>query len=670
MEYYGNTLCISHAELVAGIMTESNIKLLRHRGKLQQVRRGCYDTTALFAVDSLPLKYRTEVYRRHPDLKEQAESKPFMDSIVPDGAAIQYYSEYLLSDGRHLSAEKQAEYANNCAIMNAFRMCIDKSNSQRLRQSKPKLNKADFWKKAAAALPRFADRFPHSLPESARRLQRKFNEYLHEGYSCFISKKFQNKNSAKVNDDIKESMLIQLLAHHNNLDNASVAGMYNAVARAQDWKEITASAVGVWREKYDLVTAAGRLGASNFRNTRSMQVKRSVPTAPFLMWTLDGWDAELLYQATKTDAKGHSVTTYTNRLTVEVVLDPCCNYPIGYAIGTHETPELIAAALRDAAKHSEELFGVMLRANQIQCDHYAIKAMTPLYQVMGDKLTPARVKNAKSKRVEPYFNYLNTTYCKLFNNWSGYGVTTDPKKQPNSEALNKMRHSFPDEDGVREQIRKMIQLERQRKLEKFKSMMANLPTERRLSLSRENYLLWFGAETGFKNAIEGGGLRPTLLGIKRDYDCFDIHFREHAGERWTVKYDPDNLGEVLAVNEDGSLRFMLQEKYVQPMALADRKPGDTAELQRVFEFNRQLEDHVTQRLSDSYDKIEQLIGELPQAGILNRLLITDSNGQHKLPKAKARLKATDVETIEAKPIEIPVIPQSSPVSDVDDYSIF
>ena len=31
-----------------------------------------------------------------------------------------------------------------------------------------------------------------------------------------------------------------------------------------------------------------------------------------------------------------------------MVLDPCCNYPIGYAIGTHETPELIKEALRIA----------------------------------------------------------------------------------------------------------------------------------------------------------------------------------------------------------------------------------------------------------------------------------------------------------------------------------
>ena len=494
MEYYGNTLCISHNELTEFISV-GNLQKMSQRGKVTRVRRGCNDTPALFAVDSLPLKYRTEVYRRYPDLREQADSKPFMDTILPNGEAILFYESYVLADGRHLKTEIQSVYANNCAILDAFKRVMEKSNSHRLRQSKPKVNKTEFWKKAAAALPRLADRFPHSLPESGRRLQRKFNEYLREGYECMISGKFLNKNSAKVDGREKEGLLAGLIAHHNNLDNAFIARAYNAVAAERGWEQITASAVGVWREKTDLVTSVGRLGVSNFRNHKSMQVKRSRPTAPFLMWSLDGWTAELLYRATKTDGRGRSVTTYHNRLTVEVVLDPCCNYPIGFAIGTHETPELISAALRDAAKHSEELFGVMLRSNQIQCDHYAIKAMTPIYNVVGEKLTPAQVKNAKAKVVEPYFKELNVKYCKMFNNWSGYGVTTDPKRQPNSEALNKLRHTFPDEAGVREQITRIIMKERSEKVEQFRAMMANLPAERRLPLSREQFLLNFGAET-------------------------------------------------------------------------------------------------------------------------------------------------------------------------------
>ena len=140
MEYYGNTLCISHAELTAGIMSKSNLNYYVREGKIKQVQRACYGTPALFAVESLPLKYRTEVYRRYPDLQEKADSKPFMDTITPDGQAMQFYADYALADGRHLTTEKQAEYSNNCAIMNAFRQCIETSNSHRLRQSKPRLN--------------------------------------------------------------------------------------------------------------------------------------------------------------------------------------------------------------------------------------------------------------------------------------------------------------------------------------------------------------------------------------------------------------------------------------------------------------------------------------------------------------------------------------------------
>ena len=372
MEYYGNTLCISHTELTAGIMSATNLKQMRLRGKVQQVRRGCNGTPALFAVDSLPLKYKTEVYRRYPDLQEKAESKPFVESVQPDGEAMQFYADYVLADGRHLSNEKQTEYANNCANMNAFRECIARANRQRIRQSKAKIKLGEFWNNAAAALPRISDAWPNSLPQNARRLHMKFNEYQKQGAVVFISKKFQNSNAAKVADVQQEAVLTQMIAHHNNLDNVMIAEYYNKVAEMQGWAAITASTVGVWKDKLDLVTAAGRRGATNFRNERSMQVKRRRPSAAFLMWTLDGWDCELLYQSVKEDAQGHHVTTYSNRLCLEVVLDPCCDYPIGYAIGTHETPALITEALRNAAQHSAELAGQMLRANQLQCDHYGI----------------------------------------------------------------------------------------------------------------------------------------------------------------------------------------------------------------------------------------------------------------------------------------------------------
>ena len=43
---------------------------------------------------------------------------------------------------------------------------------------------------------------------------------------------------------------------------------------------------------------------------------------------------------------------------------------------------------------------------------------------------------------------------------------------------------------------------------------------------------------------------------------------------------------------------MLEEKYVQPMALADRKPGDAEQLQRVRDFNKELEAETARRMGD------------------------------------------------------------------------
>lgn len=669
---YNNALCISPQELT-GIVSLSALQKMSQRGVVQQVRRACYGSCALYEVESLPVQYRAEVYRRFPDLKEQAESKPFVESVEPDGKAMQFYADYVLSDGRHLTPEKQTEYANNCAVLRAFGQMLARANSHRMRQSKARMNAGEFWAKAAAALPRLCDRWPNSLPQSPRRLRMKYAEFQEQGYVCMISRKFQNKNAAKVLDDEQTAAMQVLLAHHNNLPDTEVARRYNHVANVKGWPQITASAVGVWREKCDLVTAAARRGATNFRNERSMQVKRRRPTAPFLMWSLDGWTCELLFQQTTVNKQGQRTTTYHNRLTLEVVLDPCCNYPIGYAIGSHETPALIAEALRNAAQHSRELTGQMLRAYQIQCDRYAIKTMTDLYQVMSKHVTPARAHNAKAKPIEPYFNYLNTTFCQKFDNWSGFGVTTDPKKQPNSEALNACRHSFPDEQGVREQIHKIMAYERASKRAQFMQMLANLTDDHRLPLSKENYLLYFGATTGMTNAIEGSGLRPTLLGVKRDYDSFDLTFREHASEKWQVRFDPDDLTEVLAVNEDGSRRYMLREKYVQPMALAERREGDAEQLEAVRAFNKQLEQHVTDQLGEAYKTVDRMIQDIDRqdALLLGRLLLTDSHGQHKLPAAQQRLSAQAITDVEYETLErTPAMPVGWQAEDPESYDIF
>lgn len=636
-------------------MSPDLIKWYRRENKLEQVCRGGNGREALFAVDSLPVKYKTEVYRRYPDLQAQAASKEFIDEIVPDGVAMNFYAEYKIDGTRGLDFAKQQEYANNAAILAAFGLRLDRANSQRMRVSKPRVKKTEFWTKAAKALPRIADKFPHSLPENPRRLQEKFNEFFRGGrpnYEALISGKFQNANAAKVESDDQKATLIKLLSDPRNLNDEQIVMIYNAVAERLGWKTITVRPVQVMREKYGLETAAGRLGDAEFYNKYAMQVKRRRPSLPLYMWSLDGWDVELYFQRTATDKRGYTVTTYSNRLTVVVVLDPCVNYPIGYAIGEQENSALIKEAVRNALNHTAELFGQRYRANQIQSDHYALKAMFPVYAVAGDKVTPARVKNPKTKPVERYFRSLNEDYCQFFRNWSGYGITSDKKKQPNADALNARRKQFPDEAGCRMQIEQIIGLERTSKREAYLNLWGQVPDKRRLPLSLEQYLLNFGAETSDNNTLEGSGLNVKLFGARCTYDCFDMRFRQYTHISWKIKYDPDNLNHVLAVNEDGTLQFLLESKYVQPMALVERTDGDAAELARVQQFNKQLEGHVKGQLAIAGKRVEQLFTHNPQLdNTLARAVLCDSRGQHKDQRNARRLAAVNVKEIEVKTVE-------------------
>ncbi len=75
--------------------------------------------------------------------------------------------------------------------------------------------------------------------------------------------------------------------------------------------------------------------------------------------------------------------------------------------------------------------------------------MTDLYAVLGDKVIPAQAHNAKMKPVEPYFKHLKQKPTASCPELGRYGVTTDPMRQPNSEALNKRPAHFPDEAGLR-----------------------------------------------------------------------------------------------------------------------------------------------------------------------------------------------------------------------------
>lgn len=668
MEYHGNTICLTYQEMLDCGIVKTTIDNLKNRGKLQPMRRGCFGTPALYSLESLPLKYKIKVYERYPDLQEKETSTPFVDEVELDTEAVAYYESYQLEDGRRLPLDKQVEYANNASILNAFGRKIDVANGVRQSQSAPRLRLGKFWQDAKDALDRIEDAgWKHSLPDQPRTLQRKYNQYKKGGYEALISGKWTNKNSAKVIGEEQEATLLSLIAHPNNLDDTLIVDLYNKVvdakslAEGETWKYITRETVGYWRRKHQALTKLGRKGVNEHRANGQMTVKRRRPSVACYMWSVDGWKAELLYQD---KPKGGGSTTYHKRKTVVVVLDPCCDYPIGFAVGENESPALIKAALRNAIIHLRWLTGDLLKVNQIQTDHYAIKTLTPLYACIADKVVPASVGNAKAKPVERYFNELNRKYCQTQLNWSGKNQGSRDGKQPNMQALNDNKKMFPSSEELDNQIAGIINQERMRKMDKYKEFLSRLDGERRIELSRERYLLHFGLDNGHTNTLEAKGLRPTIMGKRREYDCFDPSFRDHQREKWTIKYDPDDLSTALAVSQDGTLRYLLEAKYIQPMALAERQEGDAEALERVRAYNKALEKEQVTKLLEHRNTATQVLDQTTIKGFLGGCLITDSKGQHKDQRSK-ELSGSTIEEVDYEE-EYDTIITSQPKEDFEE----
>ena len=646
MEYYDDTLCISHTELTDGIMTNAALMHACRRNKGLRVRRACNGKPALYAVEKLSSEYRAEVKRRYIDNEEQVKARAFIDTIVMDQVAAAYYEEVYIGAGRRLNHEKRMLYTNSASILNAIQAHLSAAAAEQKKVGKSRRVKMSaYWEQMAKFLPRIADVYPHDLPGNPRVLQKKYQQYVRGGqpnYEVLISGKFCNKNAAKAATPEQVAWMVKLLSCHTNLDCQEIADYYNTAAESYGWRKITRYVALDWAQKYGWAVDAGRRGAKEYLNRYAMQVKRFAPTAPGLLWSLDGWTVELYYKK-RTEGKRGGRTTYCNRMTVVVVLDPYNKYPIGYATGYQESPELIKAALRDAVNHTAELFGQRLRPVQIQSDNYQIKIMLPTYEI-AEYVTPAQVGNAKAKPIEPYFRRLNHKYAKkCAGNWSGYGITARKESQPNLEWLNAHKGQIPDEESVREQIRWIIESERALKREEYVAGFSKIPADRILPMSTESYLLNFGQETGYKNTLEGSGLNVRLLGERHIYDSFDLEFRKYAHLRWNIKYDPDNMQEVLAVSDEGDLRFILEEKHVQPMALADRRPGDAEELQRVRDFNKDLKRMVIEHDAQATEIVRESLLRHPD---LNNPYITgvltDSRGQNKDRKSQYRLEYTDI----------------------------
>ncbi|GFR84392.1 hypothetical protein ElyMa_002416100 [Elysia marginata] len=627
-EVYNHTVCIPANWLISeGIFTKWTYHNYVRFHKIHRIRRAAYNTPALVSLSSLPTSFREAVEARLGAF-ERTSNNILRRNCHPDAAAGSFFARYILPDGKYLPYEKQVVYHNNAMLLNACRATYNIFVAQRKKCGG---STAPAWQQVLECLLHIKD-IDHSLG-SSRRLRDKMRQYEKEGYQCLVPGYWKNRNGAKVKSNEQEATLRQLLRKHNNFDNMQIAHLYNVIAKKMGWDTVVAQTVANYREKWEMTTSYFTKGSSDFNNAKKMLVKRCVPSTPLYYWTLDGWQVELLYQKRTINSRVQDIATYHNRPYIVVVLDPCVNYPIGYAIGISETPELIREALRDAMRHTSELFGSMYRVEQLQSDHFGRGVMKPFYEGMSNLYTPAKAGNAKAKRIEPWFKEFNRNYCQYERNWSGFGLTSKKTKQPNDDYLNRIKKTFPRYDELVKTISGFIEQERKKLKRKYIAAYGDLSDSEKTPMTHQEYLYALGEKTGYTNRLSHDGLTVTLYRERITFESFDPKFRDYRHKDWTICFDPSDTDSVLATADDGALRFLLTRKHEVAMAIKDRTDKDAEVLCTINKFNNSLLERVKvqqgedARIVDSLRRKNNDINET-----LEKLMLTDGLGQHKTRK--------------------------------------
>lgn len=598
----------------------------------------------LIGYDELSEKYKTKLTDRWGDPYVVAVQQPILDLIKPDVKAELYYKQYRFDDSKYLPQDRVRQYTRAASWLNMLHMVQeDRSIIKEVLGLK---RIPDFYLSAGQLIKKEKENgkrkeyngymcLTGDFPSSYQRIMNKVATYIDGGYDSLIDPMYGNKLASKIgktsegyDPEVEEHQTVAIRAiasKHNNLDAAQVCKLANALFQKNGWYQVTRRRVHQIMEEMKPTTTSGRRGVRVYEDEVGMQIKRAAPKYPLYFWSLDGWTAELLYQ---------EEGDYYNRLVIVVVMDACTKYPIGYAIGNRENTDLIRQANRNALLHLQELFGDRYHPLQVQSDRYGLKNLTPFYAAMAHLHTPARVGNAKSKPIEPYFKYLNKEYCQLQPNWSGFNIDSKKSNQVNREYLNKVKKMLPMRDGVEKQLHGIMAAERKRKIDEYRRLWGEMPEEDKNVMTDMDWISVFGEAIGDTNRIIGCGIEKQIDGCQYTWDSFDPDFRKNMHLDWQIVADRNDMSKVLAVSPDGRIKHLLEAITILPIDVHSTTDEHREWKKRVETFNKERKAEVIKRYAEDAEIMEEIINNTPLAiddytEAALKMMFTDPNGQQK-----------------------------------------
>lgn len=619
-EISGRVYVTYQACIDAGL-SKNTVNSAKMRNKWKHIDDPEDKRKVLFDFDTLAPRYREMIEQKFGDAQKTLALQPIRDRVKRDDAADKFYTEYEYeaNTGRkHLPEAHIDKYTMAASWLNMIRACLaDK------RAIKTELNVTieKFWAQVCECI----ERDGIDLPSSYDRLRKKLDEYEAKGYASLIDWRFGTRLSAKVKDDVSESVLKEMIANGNQHDDVFLAMQYNRWAVEAGYKPITAHTVGHWRRQQHVEIVMEREGNAKLRNQYLKQVKSMRPSAPGYLYENDDNHLDLLFE----DPENPKAT---RRYLLMLVTDSFNDYPLGYSyalmgsLAEEQTLMMVRAAYANAMYYVRGLTGGWYLPHEIKNDRWGMASLEPFYKGIG-KWYPTPVGSKNGRYIEAFFGTPHWKRCLKLgaNNYSGNNVTA-LARGVNMEQLARNKKSRP-----------MIGLEAERQIENFIHRLRHLPQsngqskheqwmagwqalgeDKKRAISDEQFLLKFGIRHPEPNTITNKGLKPMIGGVRYNYDMAEYDIR-HIGKSVTVIYDPFDMSRVLATDNAG-LRMMAHDARLTPRALEDCRDTNA----RLY-VNATLEQKQrdVEWLADKAEKRKQILAAegidaetILQAGVL------------------------------------------------------
>lgn len=350
MEYYGNTIAVTIADLTRGddgepVMTRDCYKHCISRKRLSVLRPGKgLGSYALIEYDSLPARFkeRFEAKYGNPETIMRQDTT----SLPQDLAAQDFFYTHKLPNGERLPEEKQLEYTLNARVLNALQEMV---NTQKAMRRAANNHTPVVWSSIFEAAQELRDIYNHTLPKSEARLRDKMREYARDGYSCLVSGKFCNTSAVKVTKAAERQIIALRRSKTPVYTTTQIYEEYNQIAAQKGWKPLKSENTlrqllerpDIKPQWYDAVY--GELAAKQLYSRHN---KTKMPSMRDSLWYGDGTKLNLFYK----DYEGGRLVVKTAY--VYEVADSFNDTLLGYAIGKTETFDLQYRAFRMAVETS------------------------------------------------------------------------------------------------------------------------------------------------------------------------------------------------------------------------------------------------------------------------------------------------------------------------------